>query len=164
MFPSRIMFWVTDIDDLLAIRNLGCDGVHHPTFDGMTQAQQIAFMAECERLRLQVGWSALGGTQYARNHREQTVKYWKDSPLVSHVILTGDAQTVPAETQIEKYNLFKGWAPDLQFAIDREFWFDRNGNYSEDAFDILFYYNYPYLTGYSVDYVYERMMLSMEYL
>ncbi|GAH35804.1 unnamed protein product [marine sediment metagenome] len=78
---KRIMFWVTSIYDLPAIKNLGCDGVHHPTFDGMPEAAQIAWMTECEELGLQVGWSALGGTQYAREHREETIKRWKEHIL-----------------------------------------------------------------------------------
>ena len=126
--PRRIMFWVGNIADLPAIKNLGCDGVHHAGSDGISPEQQGAWMTECERLGLQIGWSALGGTEYARQNREATIKRWKDSPLVSHVIIIGDAQTVAKETQIAKYNRYKSWAPNILFGIDREFWFTRNGN------------------------------------
>lgn len=160
-----IMFWVSDINDLSTIRKLGCDGVHHPTFDGMTPAQQIAWMAKCEGLGLQVGWSALGGTQYAKDHREETINRWKDSPLVSHVIIIGDAQGVPVQDQIDKYDIYKAWAPDILFGIDREFWFESNGDfYSEDAFDILFPYSYPYQTAHSVDTCYQNLIDSMTFI
>jgi len=158
------MFWVYSIGDLPAIKNLGCDGVHHPFFDGIIPEEQAAWMSECSRLGLQIGWSALGGSDYAHQNREATIKRWKDSPLVSHVILVGDAQGVPGQTQIDKYNLFKSWAPNISFAIDREFWFERNGNFSENAFDILFFYSYCYQRGTSVDDVYRYILNSMNYL
>jgi len=164
MKRTRIMFWVRDLNDLETIRNLGCNVIHHSTFDGLTLSQQEKWIAECKRLGLQIMWSALGGSDFARQNREATIKHWKDDPVVFCVITVGDAQTVPAQNQINKYNLFKSWAPNLPLGIDREFWFARNRNWSEAAFDILFPYSYPYQTKYSVDSCYDHLMLSMNYL
>jgi len=161
---DRIMTWVFSIGDIPTIADLGCNVIHHPAFDGMPEAEQINWVNECKRLGLKVSWSALGGSEYAREHREETIKRWKDDPVVYAVIIVGDAQMVRKEDQIRKYNAFKSWAPNILFGIDRAFWFARNGYYSEDAFDILFFYSYPYLNDYSVDTAYERLIASMTYL
>ncbi|GAI61524.1 unnamed protein product, partial [marine sediment metagenome] len=42
--------------------------------------------------------------------------------------------------------------------------FKRNGNWSEDAFDILFFYSYCYQRDTSVDSVYDHIIGSMNYL
>lgn len=160
------MWGVVNKGDLSKVKELGCNVAHHPTFDGLPDTDQDAYIAECKRWGLKLCWSAYGGSEFAKQNRDRTVLRWKDDPVVfAWYIISEPANTkMLIADQENKYVWIKELDSSKPVMIDWSLWnHDRDTKpyRTVDVADILMIYSYPYEDGHTPESAYNRYFANL---